>query len=639
MRRTGTARLGSALVVAFAALVGLGALPASAEVRGHGRAHPATWFGSYATFGGKPWAWCVDAGRAAPDPGLSWSGRRVAAPGVNYLLTRHAADTSAQNHGALSYLVHTSTELPHNPRTTVPASPPRLSGIDLPARVAALRADAARHAGPYTVRVAIDLAADRSSGTVRAALLSAAGHPTPGWQATVALDGPAQLVDGVQPAARTAAGDLSWRFRTTGSGKVTATVTVAAPGEQVTLHTASRAGVQRVVTQTGTAPVRGVGHANVVLPFTPTVLTRTSAAVAKAGVELHDVLTVAVGEGERWPAGTTATVASTLWGPFAQRPAEADRAPSGAPVVGTVQTAVDGPGEHRTPALTLPGPGYYVWTETIAADDRQRGWVGRFGLVGETTLVPWVPSVRTQASTRTAQPGDVVHDSLEVSGLPDDFGEVDGDDALLEVTLHGPFPEPPGDGDCDADAPVAGRVELVARNGTLVTPPVGPLTEPGWYTFVERLAASERVAAHTGPCGAESETFVVAAPAPPADEPRVEAPPAAPPPVAPAPVPPAVDVAPQLPRTGTSSMPLALAGGALLAVGAGVLRLGGTGGTGARRRGGRHRSGGVAAVAPEPAGVDRRVGWVPARPSAPADGTADEGQTSATARLRALTRR
>lgn len=581
-RTTGTARLLWALLMAVGVVAGLAAVPASAGVRGHGRAHPATWFGSYATFGGDPWAWCVDAGRAAPDPGQAWTPSPVLAPRVSYLLTRYAGDVSDENHAALSYLVHTSPDLPHDRRHPVPATPPSFAGLDVPGRVAALRADAEAFAGPYSVRVTVDVEPGGASGTVRAVLVSAAGRPVAGWPATVRLQGPARLVPGggTSAAATTTESGPVWAFETTGSGRVAATVTVRAPADHVVLHDSGSAGVQRVVTAAPVAEVSGSAADEVVRPFAPRVTTRTSATVAPAGARLSDALTVSVAEGT-WPTARPLTVTSTLWGPFPAPPVEAERPPDGAPSVGTVETVVDGPGEWTTPELVVPEPGYYVWTEEIAADEAQTGWRGPFGAADETTVVPWVPRVTTQASTQSAEVGAVVTDTLVVSGLPAGFGDRPGDETALTVTLFGPFDTPPEGGDCTADAPVAGRQEVVAANGTVVTGALGPLARPGWYTFVEHLPASDRVAEHTGPCGAPSETVHVVAERPvrperPALPERPEQPRS------------------MLPRTGSDPAPLATAGAALLGLGA-LLS------AGARRRPGRRSP----------------AGWVPARPSGP----------------------
>jgi hypothetical protein len=579
--------------VAVGVVAGVAAVPASAGVRGHGRAHPATWFGSYATFGGEPWAWCVDAGRAAPDPGYAWTPSPVPAPRVSYLLTRYGGDVSDESSAALSYLVHTSPDLPHDPRHPVPSTPPSFSGLDVPRRVAALRADAAAFAGPYSVRVSVDVAPGGASGTVRAVLVSAAGRPVAGWPATVRLEGPVHLVPGggTSATATTTDGGPAWAFETTGSGRVAATVTVRAPADHVVLHDPGSAGVQRVVTAAPVAEVSGSAAAEVARPFAPRVTTRTSATVASPGSRLSDALTVSVAEGT-WPAATPLTVTSTLWGPFPTRPVEADRPPDGAPSVGTVETVVHGPGEWTTPELAVGEPGYYVWTEEVAADDAQTGWRGRFGVAEETTVVPWVPRVTTRASTRSAAVGAVVTDTVVVSGLPAGFGDRPGDETALAVTLFGPFDAPPEDGDCTADAPVAGRQEVVAANGTVVPGPFGPLTAPGWYTFVEHLAASERVVEHTGPCGAPSETVhVTSGVTPPPPPPQESSPPEQPE----QPEQPSRPPAPSaLPRTGSDPAPLATAGAALL--GLGVLLS-----AGVRRRPARRSP----------------VGWVPARPSGP----------------------
>lgn len=402
-------RLVWALLVAVASVLGLGATGVWAQVdernRGPGLAHPATWLGSHGTFGGDPWAWCVDAGRAAPEPGFTWTGRPLEAPRTSYLLTRYAAQETDEVHAALAYLVHTSAELPHDPRTRVPSEPPTLHGVDLGPTVRALAAEAAAAAGPYDLQVSLDVDPQARSATARVLLAGASGAPVAGWPVDVTVTGPAEPAGdggdagGTEEPRVSATRPLEVPLRLTGDGTVTVAAKATVPAGTVTLHTADRAGVQRVVTPVPPVPVTGQATADVLLPFAPSVVTRTSAERVTAGTPVTDHLEVGLVEGT-WPDGHAVVVTSTLWGPFPEAPAPAPEAPPGAPAVGTVETVVTGPGRYETPPLTPEHPGWYVWTERVPADERQPGWAGRFGLAAETTLVeapappePTVPPV------------------------------------------------------------------------------------------------------------------------------------------------------------------------------------------------------------------------------------------------------
>ncbi|TQL52824.1 hypothetical protein [Subtercola boreus] len=182
------------------------------------------------------------------------------------------------------------------------------------------------------------------------------------------------------------------------------------------------------------------------LPFAPAVQTQTSSSEAVVGAHLTDSLELKlaprpklsaeadeVGAPEEAGLATATlsewgvyrdsegalqpvpvTVRSTLWGPFAERPARQDVVPPGAVAVCTVKVlAENGPGLYRTPDCVLPAEGYYVWTETIdPADtstahggDRILAWASPFGAADETThaLTP-PPPPTPPAATETPIP-------------------------------------------------------------------------------------------------------------------------------------------------------------------------------------------------------------------------------------------
>jgi hypothetical protein len=156
-------------------------------------------------------------------------------------------------------------------------------------------------------------------------------------------------------------------------------------------------------------------------PFQPTVTTQTSDATATAGASITDKLTVGIapadGKSAQWgvygPDGgpykpVPVTVRSSLLGPFDAQPAEADAPPADAPVVCSVQTPIEnGPGDYETAPCTLTEPGYYVWVESIEAEDTPPeagrvhviGWHSRFAVTTEVTVVPApVPAVPVETA-------------------------------------------------------------------------------------------------------------------------------------------------------------------------------------------------------------------------------------------------
>ncbi|AZI57141.1 LPXTG cell wall anchor domain-containing protein [Nakamurella antarctica] len=81
-------------------------------------------------------------------------------------------------------------------------------------------------------------------------------------------------------------------------------------------------------------------------------------------------------------------MSSTLYGPYLTLPATSNGPGANDKAVGTVQTTITGSGTYVTPALVLPAAGYYVWYETIPADDFHNSWKPpTFPQTSETTYV------------------------------------------------------------------------------------------------------------------------------------------------------------------------------------------------------------------------------------------------------------
>lgn len=214
--------------------------------------------------------------------------------------------------------------------------------------------------------------------------------------------------------------------------------------------------------------------------FSPTITTTTSTVVAQPGTELTDTLLVA-GLPEDYSGGI---VSSTLYGPFEDLPELAPDAPEGAPEVGAVQTPIDGNGEFVTDPLVISEEGFYVWEETLPADEEQPGADGDFGVRAESTIIRFTPEVSTTTSSQLVEPGGTLTDELVVTGLRDDAS------AEVVSTLYGPFSQRPQTSpEVPEGAPVVGTVTTqVMGDGTYITEPltIGEGEEArGYYVWRE----------------------------------------------------------------------------------------------------------------------------------------------------------
>ena len=245
--------------------------------------------------------------------------------------------------------------------------------------------------------------------------------------------------------------------------------------------------------------------------LSPTVTTAVRDVVVEQGEPLVDRVTVHL-DGA-WPttAGGTALhldLSGTLWGPFAERPAESVLPPADAPFKASAGMAVAGPGTYETPAIGADEPGYYVWVWAIRGASQTPMWRSvlpagyevrdEFGLPAETTLV--LPTVTTTA-TQDAAWGDEISDIATLSGVAP--GWQVGFSAYAQPV--------------DETAAVCDPAELVFESplqpAELVTTSPGfTPTEPGTFHWVATLydaAGGEPLWA--AECGEPGETSLVTA--------------------------------------------------------------------------------------------------------------------------------
>jgi len=157
----------------------------------------------------------------------------------------------------------------------------------------------------------------------------------------------------------------------------------------------------------------------------------------------------------------------------------------------------------KTEALAATTPLVYSATVQPAATNSQRLAAPASQRVTSTAgplRVRAVPRVTTAASSEIVQPGTPIHDRIRVEGLGTTA-------AGIEVEAYGPFPSRAAIR-CTGTPYWKGRV-TAQGSGELHSPAVR-VKRAGFYTFRERVFASERVVASTTACGLTSETTLAA---------------------------------------------------------------------------------------------------------------------------------
>src|SRR5581483_4636324 len=115
----------------------------------------------------------------------------------------------------------------------------------------------------------------------------------------------------------------------------------------------------------------------------PTVVTTVSSQSVLPGAQITDAIKVTGLGGEQ------ATVAASLYGPFATR--AAIKCTGTAVWTGTV--AANGDGTYTTQPFTVQAPGYYTYRESIAAAGFVRAVTTACADTAETTIVTAQPKV------------------------------------------------------------------------------------------------------------------------------------------------------------------------------------------------------------------------------------------------------
>lgn len=226
-----------------------------------------------------------------------------------------------------------------------------------------------------------------------------------------------------------------------------------------------------------------IAEETTVAKWQPHVTTVTSQEIAEPGTALHDNIVVT-----GIPEGTSVDVVSTLLGPFKDRPALSSTLPQDAPRVGQVTTTVTWEQEGTTVStgsVVISESGYYVWVESIEASDVTTAWQSKFGVVEETTVIPWQPKITTKTSHVETEATLNLSDFLYVTGAKPNSA-VD-----VVSTLYGPFDEKPTlSDDVPKNAPVVGTVTTTITGDGMYQTPELKLPDVGYYVWVDRIDAT-----------------------------------------------------------------------------------------------------------------------------------------------------
>lgn len=172
---------------------------------------------------------------------------------------------------------------------------------------------------------------------------------------------------------------------------------------------------------------------------------------------------------------------------------------------------VEGPGEFPSPEFVPDVGGIYtfveVWTEQLTPDQVEAGDTPvevshECGLTAETTIVQ--PEIATSASADALIVPGQIHDTSVLSGV------ADGVRGSATFSLFGPF-ESEDAMVCDESTLMGSQVAETVGSGDHESPEFD-VSEPGVYTFVETWESESGEMTATHACGELAETFTASRP-------------------------------------------------------------------------------------------------------------------------------
>lgn len=263
-------------------------------------------------------------------------------------------------------------------------------------------------------------------------------------------------------------------------------------------------------------------EATATLQFSPIVQTRVAARFVDPGQAFVDGVTASVAPGSAaWRTRADGsfvpvTAIGTLYGPFSSPPEVAAEAPANAPVVGTENILLAGPGDYSSSgSLRARTPGFYTWVwriesatqpaETSASLPAGYSFVDEFGLVAESHVVPMALAATTRVTASEIGFGGQIGDELSVAVTEGSWLTEGGQPvpaSFVGTAYFVPGETPPQESDAvPAEATVVGTATVVANGpgiyaaSTTVPAPAAA----GYVTWVWSLDPSSPTASYFQP--------------------------------------------------------------------------------------------------------------------------------------------
>jgi hypothetical protein len=458
------------------------------------------WFGDYKdVVSGQTHGFCIDLRYWYPSASDAYRSQSIA----NGLKNRAGAAVSLSHQEEMAYAVYSAgqTSDPNRQAAVMlyvhsrmgDAAPgevdPNALGAAVVSQYATVARDAARYHGPYRIVASVpsSIVGGHVSATIR--VLAASGVAVP----NVSLDLSATGATGVPAHVTTGA-----------AGVAHVTLTSSGVGG---VHLSVKSGLLASTLPRVFAASKAPAAANaqrLIVADTQTVSASATATTSQAKIAVATAATpplVGVGQPSRDKVtitgalgGWIGTVQISAYGPF---PTAAAARCDGAPVF-TASYDAGGPIGFLTPPATFATPGWYAYQEVIPGDANDIGLTTPCGAASEMVQVQAQPTLGTQVNSQVVTPGATILDHVAVAGLS-------GQTATVTASLYGPFASPSAIS-C-AGTPAWTGSFAAAADGTYDTDPVS-ISDPGYYSYQESIAASDTVKAVQTACADVAETTV-----------------------------------------------------------------------------------------------------------------------------------
>lgn len=387
---------------------------------------------------------CIGNGRALP---TKFGTRKSATDAeLAYLIRKHGKTTTKSVATALAYIMKTDSKHTNHKNST-----PKLEQ----SRVANMRADAKKHAGPYNANQ-MHLDQQPSRVVVKGVgIRSKAGNYLAGATVTMTVTGPGTFVNsaatsnGKKLVVKSGSAAKSYTINRTGSLTDAATIKVdvkvtGLAGTTYQWTEAQAAGYQRTLSMnpsssTVSRPLSTTWESTVSpLEYKISTIREVTEPDVDGIRQSRDLIILEAVQGT-WPTGQSIVVNSTLYHHGSEAPEQSPTVPSTSTPVANVTTTFTGPGTFYTPWVTVPAGfenDWFVWHETVAASGTGgaaiHAWNGIYGLPDESfeakPLDPlWAPKVETRTGNLDLETGQISDEfDVELQAEPwlsDQWGE------------------------------------------------------------------------------------------------------------------------------------------------------------------------------------------------------------------------